>query len=501
MTERTIVDGVVRSATTASVSHGQNKTFAIAGQPTFPTDEYVYYVFCGWYNGATRLSPSTEYTYPTVSSAMTVDAVWSTVTIQNICDASACDSNKFRVNAIKESGDDSLDYAVVGDYVGFVSSGVDASHTFVNWQGNKTSTDRTLKIITSSDAVTLQCHWTEYTLKVVTSVDTDWTITKTIGQSIDEMTADTETPVSAAENVILSVTPASATQLTFAGWYKDDNYSVLATDSVSIDYVFTMSKENKTVYAKWIQKPLVINYLGVDADPTLIDHITVRLDYGENYCGGDFNVSADVDPGYYYGGIFEDASGNNFLTDTTIPSQTTNLYVKVTKTPFTVISNIAGAGKIMYKLSEKNNSSLLVKAQKTCSSFGKTSVFEEGIAYTDILTLTSSTYNGYFWLGWYYASADAPTEWKLLTNKKDLEIKMSGRQITYRATWKKIETSIKIDVTNLSATAAAPGTAEYYSRIDAAGTQILTLLAHINPGFCFEGWYVKRVEYDIDDVD
>ncbi len=502
---RTIVDGIETETKTLSATHGSDQALSIDAHPTSAGSDYVYYVFCGWYDGSNCLSASPEFNYSNVSSSANVDAVWVTIAVQNACDKTGCAQNHFSVTPQKISGNDKLDYALAGEIVDFTAVDDQNTHSFLRWQGNRTSSDRTIRINTSANAVRLSCNWTEYELHIVSAVESDWNVSVTDENNINSAVLSTGMTVCipSGNTTTLTATSVSGTDLTFAGWYADDDFNTLLTEAISPVCSFVMNSESKTIYAKWIDSPITIHYLGGDTDPTLQDHIDIILNYQNNYCGSNFSIAANVDAGYYFGGVFTDPTGNTVLDDMIIPTEPTNVYVKVVKTPITVTSSIMGAGKISYKLTEIKDGVANVKAQKDCSLFGETSVFEEGLTYSDVLTLSASTYNGYFWLGWYYSNTDSNSQWTLLTNKKELDIKLSGQRIAYRATWKKIETDIKVTVINnsVSTSHTNPGSATYVSKMNSDGSQLLVLNAKINPGYCFEGWFIKKFAYDADDSD
>ncbi len=298
--------------------------------------------------------------------------------------------------------------------------------------------------------------------------------------------------ISSGKEVTVTATPDNSTDKVFNGWYNNNNELL----SRNLSYTFTMSSNNNAFFAKWIDNPLELCY-SIESEVSnnfrIEDYADIRIVYDSLSCGSDFSIVVTPEPGYYFGGLFADLGYTTPLNNYTIPQLPQKIYLLITVTPFEIISNISGAGQISYSIRNISNGISTIKSSGICSQFGKNATFSEGFTYTDVLSIKAEPFNNSVWLGWYGFDSDSQT-WILLDTSFSLDIKNDSTFTQYRATWKDVNSVIYARSSEYSI-----GNVSYYVKNTTNGQQLLQLKAIIGAGEFFEGWYIKKINFDQND--
>lgn len=520
-------EAIPTSGESKEISYGKSVTFIVDRPPVSTTDDYVYFVFCGWYDkNYLLMSGSMSYTVDEVKAESTVYDVWTTIGFHNNCDSvSSVAQSDFSAVVTPDIGsktfveltdEEKVDYnrkktfGTLGETVSFLQNNDTKKYTFVKYSFNEVDyTSSKLTLRTSLNDILVQTYWTEYSLhfhyvQPTSTTDNGWAVS--VNDQITEKDQVLSVPISDGKYFVeAAFTMTDVDALTFVGWYDDAEclspiaYTDRNIDSGSVEYLFEIEKPTsgkvKDVYLKWIARPIrIVSDQNGGA---------VSVDYKANVCGTPYSIDVTRKQNYYFSGVYSDSLCTEILSDYTIPdTDGVDIFVKQIEKPFNVVSNIAGAGRIDYALVSEVNGRYRMISDKVASEFGKTSVFTDGFFYNDILLLTASTYDNYVWMGWYFSTDEgADKNWSLFDLNNKIEIKLNDKKVFYRATWRAVGTDVSVRIVKEDNSFEVPGSVDYYTYFDDKGVQTLFLNANINYGFIFNGWYIDRINNSVDDVD
>ena len=377
------------------------------------------YTFSGWYDGDAKVTSNTGksredylYTYD-----KTLTAEWKI--------------NEYKVTLNTSGGGGTVSGAGKYDYNSRVTitATTNAGYTWLGWYDGttKVSENLTYTFTIPTENKTYTAKWSKVTLA----------ITPTEAGSVTSLTGQ----YNVGDEVTITATTNSG--YTWLGWY-DGNTKV--SEGNSMTYTFTMSAENKTYTAKWMECPITLEKNIPGAGTVSFDRPTAL--------GAQTTIIATTNSGYTWLGWYDGdtkVSGGTSLTYTfTMSTESKTYTAKWIECPVTLEKNIPEAGTV---------------------SFYRPTVLG---AQTTIIATTNP---GYTWLGWYDGDTKV-SEGTSLT----YTFTVSAESKIYTAKWACYTVSTE---TNLE----GAGSYTNYTEKKVVFGETVELVATTNPGYTWLGWY------------
>ncbi len=328
-----------------------SSTYKVGDEVTLTAVTNTGYTFVGWYRGEEEVATTLSFQITMGKENVTYEARWCKVTL-SVNDSSA-GSVKQLYSTYK-----------VGDEV-TLTAVTNTGYTFVGWYKGeeKVATTLSFQITMGKENVTYEARWTYYTL--------------TTNKNLDDAGSTTiynERKIALGENVTLTAT--TYTGCKWLGWYDGDNR---LTEELS--YTFEMPARNLVYTAKW-------EYFTVTVEKNIgaAGSVSVK-DLDSSYSssvsrkilpGSQVQLTASTNDGYTWMGWYK---GEQLITadlsySFSMGRENYNFTAKWTYYTLTTSGNMEEAGSYTVKNEEK-------------------------ITAGTSVTLTSSTKDGYNWLGWY----------------------------------------------------------------------------------------------------
>ncbi len=401
-----------------------NEKVAVGTKVTLTATVNDGYNFLGWYDKTTDTLVERGLTYVFTMSRKNISVVakYNYFTVS----ANRNDSSAGSVTAFSNKK------VSVGQSV-TLTAATNAGYTWVGWFNGETKlTDELTYTFTMSAVnVTYTAKWEYFTVTTSRSDTSAGTISKTY----------TNEKVAVGTKVTLTATVNDG--YNFLGWYDKTTDTLVER---GLTYVFTMSRKNISVVAKY-------NYFTVSANRNDSSAGSVTAFSNKKVSvGQSVTLTAATNAGYTWVGWF---NGETKLTDELTYTFTMSA-VNVTYTAkweyFTVTTatNDSQAGTYTKK------------------SDAKTTVGDE-------VTLTAATNAGYTWVGWF----DGETK---LTDELSYTFTMASVNVTYTAKWEYFTVT----------TATNDSQAGTYTKKSDAKTTVgdeVTLTAATNAGYTWVGWF------------
>ena len=260
--DKYILSTVNSYANAGSITNHTNKEFDKNESVTLQATNNTGYVFDGWYNGASMVSPDATYTF-NIDSNLTLTAKWkikvSTFTNTPIAGTyTDYEDELFSPNqsvTLVANTDVTKGYTFDGWYNGSTRACEDATYTF-----------------DALAPITLEARWVEYTITTKPCYNSS----NDVPDSADyyyiagTFRTLTEERFTAGQTVELIAEPKEHC-VTWLGWYKKvGNEYTFLTDSVTYNY--EMTKESVTIVAKFLLYKALATVSEQDKTPTVIEY-------------------------------------------------------------------------------------------------------------------------------------------------------------------------------------------------------------------------------------
>ena len=250
-----------------------SKTVTYDDSIWLPTAYRTGYTFLGWYYGQ-LYNDSMKYTFP---RNITMTAKWQ-INSYNVKTISE-DTKKGTVTEINEEKS-------YGSTVNLRAT-TNTGYTFIGWYDGITKISDELNYTTTVPAynVTYTAKWIQCPVTLTKNISSAGTV-----RGINETILGQDTTISAVTN----------SGYTWVGWYDGDTK---LTDELS--YTFTMTAENKTYTAKWMECPITLTKNIAEAG-------SISGVGGATAVGKSATITATTNVGYTWIGWFD---GETLLTD------------------------------------------------------------------------------------------------------------------------------------------------------------------------------------------
>lgn len=490
---------------------------------------YTLYVFGGWYDERNGLlSMERSYSVSSVEEDTVVTEKWYSVTVSAL-------GGVDQVITFASESFDRYGNITRGERVTITADCSCEEHTFVRWSTGETQAE--INLYTSEEGLNTADGSVDFTTEGYV-LTTEWSALQvSFAVYVDgiEVSSDGEyaflfDALSGDGNVRKgrenTVYATSQSEYTFMGWFEGEERK---SDELQFDYSFVMI-DSLVLSAKWYKTTKLFDIV---SDNEGIGRVIPVPNPANNIVGGKVTLSISGSKGYVLDALYEKKEESGSVTygkrdviyngeyERTLPDAPVSYEARFVENKISVLSNTYNAGKISYSINGGRS--------KTGTNYGGTFRFDEMLS-SEYVTLTTETYNGYAWLGWY--SGD-----DLLTSDHSYRVEnvITEREIT--ACWKPISYDVNvtagvyssvtvayINKTNLYYTydaslalfvpvttvGAAQSGVRYYTfsnntytggeqkataiRSEKNTGEDVVLTATINPGYRFEGWFDENNE-------
>ena len=224
-----------------SITNYSNKQFDENASVTLTVTVNTGYVFDGWYNGSTKVSSSSPYTF-TITSNMTLTAKW-LIKISTTTNVSSAGTYTEYTNE-EFSPNTSVELVA--------TTSVSGGYTFEGWYNGTTllSENETFTYKVTAP-ITIEARWTYYTITVMPCYNSCNDIPDEAYYKIaGDVSTMNNSRMTAGVKVMLSVQP-KADCVTWLGWYEKNGteYTLLST---KYNYEYEMPKANTYIVAKFL---------------------------------------------------------------------------------------------------------------------------------------------------------------------------------------------------------------------------------------------------------
>jgi uncharacterized repeat protein (TIGR02543 family) len=333
------------------------------------------YFWAGWYEGVTKVSDGTDWSYTFVMTAQDRTFTAKSYKLELLPNDNNAGTVKLNTSQGYIGGEVTLTattnngYAFLGWYDGDTKVSDELTYTFEMAEENKTYTAK----------------WTYYTVSTKTTLSAGGTYTRY-----------SDTKISAGSQVTLTATTNEG--YTWVGWYDGDTK---VSEGTALSYTFNMPNENKTYTARWIRCPVTLSRNDTSAG-------TVSGVSGATALGAETTITATTNNGYTWVGWYDgDTKVSDELTYTFVMTEENRTYTaKWTYYTVSTTTNLSEGG--------------------TYTRYANTKV-----SAGSQVTLTAATNNGYTWVGWF----DGDTK---VSDDLSYTFVMTKENKTYTATWSKV---------------------------------------------------------------
>jgi len=330
-----------RNNTSAGYVNSLNGKYLVGDNVTLTATTNSGYTWVGWYDGNTKVSANSSYTFKMPGVEKTYTAKW--------CKTSVTKDNSSAGN-VSISGDVSK----VGNKATLTAE-INDGYNFVGWyDGNKLiSSNKTCTITIGDTNKTYTAKYNYFTITTNTNLSGAGSYTQSHKVSVGK----TET-----------ITATTNEGYTWLGWYDGDTK---VSEGASLSYTFVMPSASKTYTAKWMECPVSLGKNISEAGSVIgVERTAV---------GAETTITATTYAGYtwlgWYDGDTKVSVGASLSYTFTMPSESKTYTAKWMACPVSLEKNISEAGRV--------------------SGVGSATAVG---AETTIMATTSA---GYTWLGWY----------------------------------------------------------------------------------------------------
>ena len=435
-TEKNIDEaGTVTSYSYTPVGQGQNVTITATTNSGYTWD--------GWYNGDTLLTTDLSYTFEMTEQNVVYTAKWSCYTLTTTTNDTNAGTYTTK-NAVKTTEGTSIT----------LTASTKSGYTWLGWyNGDELLTSETsYKFDMPAESITYTAKWACYTITTQTNNSEAGTFT-------------TKNNVKTRQGASVTLTASTKNGYTWLGWYNGD---VLVSSSLS--YTFTMPGESIVYTAKWIECPVTL--LKSDDAAGTVGGIN-----NKTYVGEETTITATTNNGYTWLGWYNGATlvSSNLSYTFAMPSEPVTYTAKWIECPVTIEKSIEQAGSVSgmgnttclgeeitiiantnssyvwlgwyngeNKLTDEYSYTFTVSTEKitytakwiecpvtvnaNSNVAGSISSMNGQYKLNQNVTITSTTNDGYTWLGWYNGDT-------LLTSDASYTFKLTDDVITYTAKW------------------------------------------------------------------
>ena len=482
VTNKYLIEGVTDSQNFDSTVYVEsNKSITLTAETTDNR-----YTFEGWYNGDTKVSSESSYTFSMPNENVTYTAKWIYYTLslnKSIDEAGSITNANSQV--IK-----------VGDEV-TITAITNSGYTWVGWYNGKTKLTDELSytFLMPAENVNYVAKWIACPV--------------TLEKNINEAGSISGLPETTKVGEEITITAETNNGYTWIGWYDGDTRL-----TSELSYTFTVPSRNVTYTAKWITFPVSFEKSIDEAGSISGLPETTKV-------GDKITINASTNAGYTWVGWY---NGNTKVCDDlsftfSVPAESVNYVAKWITCPVTLGKSMDEAGSISgLPETTKVGDNVTVTATtnngytwvgwyngdtKICDKLSYTfAISTEDVTYTakwikitltqdsslagtisslnesyivgDEVTITASTNEGYTWDGWYKGTVK-------LTNDISYTFNMPSENTTYTAKW--IANAFEITLN------AQGGTLENSSKVTIKMGEISTLEVPTKTGYYFGGWY------------
>ncbi len=471
-----------------SISSNKDIVVGVGNSVTITATTNSGYTWDGWYNGETKLTDETSYTFTMTETDVTYTAKWVYYTVTTSSNLDGAGSYTQRT-----------DYKVTVGKSTTITASTYSGYTWLGWYDGDTKLTDSLSYTFTMPAenVTYTAKWIKVTLER------------------NDTSAGTVTNLSSKYKVGDEVTITASTNsgYTWVGWYDGDTK---LTDSLS--YTFTMPAENVTYTAKWITRPVTV-------EKNISAAGSVSGVPSTSVVGQQVTITASTNSGYTWLGWY---NGNTKLTDElsytfVMPTDEITYTAKWTYYTITTNTDLSAAGSYTQRTNYKvtvGQSVTLTATPNTGYTFvgwydGETKLSEnssytftmpaENIAYTakwtyytlttntslaeggsytqrsdykvtagSSTTITATTNNGYTFVGWFNGETK-------LSGDLSYTFAMPATNVTYTAKWIECPVTLQKNISEAGSISSLPSKSS-------VGDEI-TVTATTQSGYTFVGWY------------
>ncbi len=439
---------------------GLDKDYVVGDETKITATTNENYQWVGWYRDNERLSDGaeTDLTIKLTDQDVTYTAKWKLFTVTLLRN----DENAGTIIDLPET-------YLPGDRM-TITADTNEGYTFIGWfertitidvNGNESISDNKVNVGTRKDYtftmpeknVTYVAKWSKVSIKqVLVGATGNENEQEEQGKAAGEATLTSKS--SGAKSFVVNETAVAkvftTAGYTWLGWYEGETK---VSEGTLETYEFAMTKENRTLIAKWSRVKLVKELDGATGTQEEIDAATDKAGKvhfsksDKSYIPNEKdNAYAETNVGYTWLGWYENDKKieKEELYNVTMTNESRTLVAKWSKV--TLASNSENAGKVP-ELDGK---------------------YREG----DTVSVVAETADGYTFIGWY--SGD-----EIVTDKTFLEFKTEAQSMTYEARW--IKVSIAINDENAGSTSALNG--KYLPGDECEVTAVT------NSGYTFLGWF------------